>query len=48
MAATVTQAAVSTGNIKPTDRRVEHNLVRDMLEKEIKIEAKDTAKGFTL
>lgn len=35
LAATFTQAAVSTGNIKPRERRVEHNLVRDLLVKEI-------------
>lgn len=35
LAATFTQAAVSTGNIKPRERRVEHNLERDLLVKEI-------------
>lgn len=47
MVAAVTQASVSTGTIKPTERRVEHNLVRDMLGEEIKIGANEAAEGFT-
>lgn len=47
MSATVS-ASVSTGNIKPTQSRVEHILVRDVLQKEINIAANETAEGNIL